>query len=235
MAECTRASVSRRPAIGAHRDNRIAAVAQDRCVGRTGRDRAGLSDRASRGRSATIGIGHRVGIRARRMAECTRASVSRRPAIGAHRDNRVAAVAQDRCVGGTGCDRAGLSDRAGRRRRATIGIGHRVGIGACRMAECTRASVSRRPAIGAHRDNRVAAVAQDRCVGRTGCDRAGLSDRAGRRRRATIGIGHRVGIRACSMAECTRASVSRRPAIGAHRDNRIAAVAQNRRVGRSWP
>ena len=53
---------------------------------------------------------------------------------------------------------------AGRRRRATIGIGHRVGIGACRVAECTRASVSRRPAIGAHRHNRVPAVAQDRVL-----------------------------------------------------------------------
>ena len=188
---------------------------------------------AGRRRRAAIGIGHRVGIGACRVAECTRASVSRRPAIGAHRHNRVAAVAQDRRVGRTGCHRAGLSDLAGRGRRATIGIGHRVGIGACRMAECTRASVSRRPAIGAHRHNRVAAVAQDRCVGRAGRDRAGLSDRAGRRRRATIGIGHRVGIGACRMAECTRASVSRRPAIGAHRDNRIAAVAQDRCVGRA--
>ena len=67
-----------------------------------------------------------------------------------------------------------------------------------------------------------------------GRDRAGLSDRAGRRRGATIGIGHRVGIGACSMAECTRASVSRRAAIGAHRHNRVAAVAQDRRVGRNW-
>ena len=32
------------------------------------------------------------------MAECTRASVSRRAAIGAHRDNRVTAVAQDRVL-----------------------------------------------------------------------------------------------------------------------------------------
>ena len=45
--------------------------------------------------------------------------------------------------------------------------------------------------------------------GRAGCHRAGLGDVASRSRRAAIGIGHRVGIRARSMAKRTRATVRR--------------------------
>ena len=138
------------------------------------------------------------------------------PPPAAHRHRRVTAVAQNRRVGGTGCHRAGLSDRAGRGRRAAIGIGHRVGIRARSMAKRARAAYSPCPAASGHCHRRVTAVAQNRRVGRAGCDRAGLSDISRRRRRAAMGVRYRKGICARRTAERPRAGVRRGAAGRAH-------------------
>jgi hypothetical protein len=237
MAKGAGACVSRRPARSAYCDYRVATMARNRRrLRRSGHYCSGLGDIASGLGSATVVIGHRVGVRAHAMVKGASACVSRRPATGAYRDYRVATMTRNRCrLGRTGYYRRRLSDLTSGLSSATVVIGHRVGVRAHAMVKGTGASVSRRPATGAYRDYRVATMTRNRCrLGRTGYYRRRLSDLTSGLSSATVVIGHRVGVRAHAMVKGTGASVSRRPATGAYRDYRVATMARNRcRLGRS--
>jgi hypothetical protein len=191
-------------------------VTRNRCVGRTRCDRTWLSDLTSGLGSATIVIGHRVGVRPCCMLKVTNPNIWRGAALRAYTHSRHPAVARNRRVGGARCDCSRLSDVPRGGRCASVVICHRIRVGARRNAKRTGASIRIGPALGAHCHSRHSTVTRNCCVGRTGCHRSGLGDVAGRSRRAPVVICHRVRVRARRNAKRARASVRIGTAGGAH-------------------